>query len=160
MYGLGLFATMTGLLFSYKFGKGAYDRIDGSIKKTILPKSGIPKDLKIIDDADTSYLEGNSGTKMLSILKESIRFFRKDALVVNTFSYLKIIVLGCFCRTLYFRLDEDHYMLMSRNTNAFLHVAKLLLLPFFAALYCALLLAIYIPSKIAKQPRTMGYGLD
>jgi hypothetical protein len=160
MYGFGLFAAMTSLLFSYKFGKGAYDRIDASIKKTILPKSGIPAGLKIIDDASASYLEGNSGAKMLSILEDALPFFRKDALVVNTFSYLKIIVLGCFCRTLYFRLDDDHYMLMSSNANALLHIAKLLLLPFFAILYCCLLLIIYIPLKITKQPRTVGFGLD
>jgi len=160
MYGLSLFATMTSLLFSYKFGKPAYDRIDRSIKKTVLPKSGIPAGLETIDDSDTSYLESDSGTKMLSILKGALPFFRKDVIVVNTFSYFKVMVLGCFCRTLYFRLDEDHYLLISRNINAPLHVAKLLLLPFFAAIYCALVMVVYIPSKLAKQPHTMGYGLD
>jgi hypothetical protein len=160
MYGPSLFATMTSLLFSYKYGKGAFDRIEPSIRKTVLPKSGIPAGLEAIDDSDTGYLEISSGTKLLSILKGAIPFFRKDVVVLNTFSYFKVIVLGCFCRTLYFRLDEDHYMLISRNESALPHVAKLLLLPLFAALYCGLVLLVYIPSKIIRQPRTMGYGLD
>jgi len=160
MYGPRLFIMMTNLVLSYRFGKEAFNKIDSSIKKTIFPKNEIPANLEILEDTSSSHFWGNFKKDIFNILKESLIFFRKDVLITDTFNYLKIFVLGCFCRTLYFKMDEDHYMLISNNQNIVFHVAKLLILPIFAAFYCGLLLLVFIPLKILKQPRTMRYGLD
>jgi len=160
MYGFGLFISLNTLLFSFTLGKKAYNKLNLSIKQTILTKDQIPVNLETINDRDTRYLEGDAKAKLFRIFRESFPYFRKDVVILNTFSYLKIIMLGSFCRTLYFKMDDGSYMLISKNSSIIPHIAKLFVVPVFAVFYFILIILLFVPLKLLKQPRTMGYGLN
>jgi hypothetical protein len=161
MYGIGLFITMMSLLASFKYGKEAYGAISKSIKGPVyLPNAGLPGSIKAIDDSDLLYFERNLLGNLFQIFTESMSCFRKDVIVVNSFSELKTLLLCCFCRTVYLRIDNDNSMLMSSNRNILFHIIRILALPVFTAIYSILFLAAFIPIKLLKQPKTIGYGLD
>ncbi|MCX6774160.1 MAG: hypothetical protein NTY68_04165 [Candidatus Micrarchaeota archaeon] len=161
MYGISLFLTMTSLLLSFRFGKEACNEIENSVKKPVfLAKKDLPGTMEIIEDKDTGYFKNGWGHNLLDIMRESIRYFRKDALITNCFSTLKIFMLCALCRTVYLRIDDDRHIMMASNRNSLLHILKIILFPVFFITYCLIFMLLFVPLKILKQPKTMGYGLD
>jgi len=57
-------------------------------------------------------------------------------------------------------MDDGSYMLISKNSSIIPHIAKLFVVPVFAVFYFILIILLFVPLKLLKQPRTMGYGLN
>ncbi|MFA5105522.1 MAG: hypothetical protein WC506_01040 [Candidatus Micrarchaeia archaeon] len=159
-YGRKLFVMLNRLLLSYSYGKAAFGKIATGYEKWFFEKPSIAAKPETIDDSDPAYIDRGALAKLAASLGYSIGKFRRDLVVVNTYSFMKVFFLAVFARTAYFRVEEGKYLLVADNRNAIVHAAKLAAFPFFLVAYTLAFLAIFVPVKMLKQPKTLGYGLD
>lgn len=159
-YGRKLFGMLNRLLLSYSYGKAAFGKIATGYEKWFFDKPALAPRPETIDDSDPAYIDRGAVSKLFSSLGYSIGKFRRDLVVVNTYSFMKVFFLAIFARSVYFRVDEGKYLLVADNRNVIFHIAKLAVFPFFLALYTLAFLLVFIPVKAARQPKTLGYGLD
>jgi hypothetical protein len=160
-YGKRLFSTMLRLLLTYTYGKAALDAMKSGFEKSIFTakEAGIQL-FDELDDTKPEYVSGSSGKKLLSLVSNAISWLRKDVVVINTFSYLKVALMAITARKLYAKIGEDRYLLVADNRNPVLHAARLFAFAFFVPLFALFVFPAFFLVKALKQPNTMGYGLD
>jgi len=94
------------------------------------------------------------------IAGELFACFGKSVSIERSTSDLLITALAVSAKELHCKVGANQYLLVAKNKNPLAHAAKLLA---FAALFlpfALLLLGIYLPSKLIRQPKTLGYGLN
>jgi hypothetical protein len=160
-YGRKIFATMLKLLLTCTYGKKAIDAMNSGFRKFIFEKkeaefSGFEK----VYDKNPEHVADRRRDKIQTVLSESISMFRKDVVVLSTFSYLKVVMTAVFAKRLYARVEDGKYLLMADNSNPLLHLARLVGWAIFTPLFAIMMFLLFLPIKAIKQPNTMGYGLD
>lgn len=160
-YGRRIFANMSALLLTYTYGKRAQEKAKSGYEGFAVERGAARSGkFETVDEMDARYIDEPGKKKMGGIFGEMLRTARKNVVVENTFSFSKPFFLSILARKVYVRLGENKYLLLGNNGNVLLHAAKLLAFAVFLPAYFALLIALFVPIKILKQPKTMGYGLD
>ena len=160
-YGEKLGSIMANHLLLYRYGKKAHDQMKSGFQKFIFLKSPIEfEDYIKIEDSNAAYVSDTGKNKLAGILKNAISVFRKDVLVINSFSYLKILIMAITARNLYVKIGENRYLKLAGNENLILHIMGiiwfLMWLPIIPVLGVVLP---FLVIKAIKQPKTMGYGI-
>ncbi|MFA6214464.1 MAG: hypothetical protein WC717_04275 [Candidatus Micrarchaeia archaeon] len=159
-YGRRIAAVMDRMLVSYQYGKAASEGISSGFEKYIAsPPKGLFPGFASIQEREASYIDASGASKIISIISGSAALFRKDVVVEKTYSFLRAFSLAIFARRLYVRVGDGRYLLFADNSSLPIHCARLIMFPLALAIQLVIC-AIFIPVKIARQPRTLGYGLD
>jgi hypothetical protein len=160
-YGRKIAATMLRLLLTYTYGKKAIDAMDSGFRNFIFEKKDAEfKGFEKVFDKNPEHVANSLGGRAISVILESVSMFRKDIVVLNTFSYLKVVLTAVFAKRLYARVEEGRYLLMADNSNPLLHLARLVGWVVFTPLFALIMFPLFLVIKAIKQPNTMGYGLD
>lgn len=160
-YGRRIFAAMSALLLTYTYGKKAHAKAKSGYEEFITDtKAAHEGKFETVDEMDAKYIDEGGRKKLGGIVGEMLRTLRKNVVVENTFSFSKPFFLSILARKVHVRLGENKYLLLGDNGNVFLHFVKLLAFAVFLPAYFALLMVLFVPIKMLKQPKTMGYGLE
>ncbi len=161
-YGRRLFGTLNNLLLSYTYGASAFEKVATGYEKSIFPKPDDSKGEKyeIVDDSDPAYIDRSTIAKFRGSFGYALGKFRRDIIVTNTYSFMKVFFLAIFARRVYFKIEDGKYLFMADNRIIVLHLAKLIVFPLFLSAYTVCFMALFIPIKLIRQPHTHGYGLD
>jgi len=157
-YGRKLFAIMTGLLLSYTYGKEALQRLNTGYADFIEKGGSLPAGAVVIRETDSSSIDMPPASKLYIAFASALRCIRKDVVVENSMSFFGVFAIAALARTLRVR-SGDGRLLLASNKNPVIHALKIALLPFICAAYFLLMLLLFVPIKILRQPRTEGYGL-
>lgn len=158
-YGARLFAASNRLLLTYTYGRRAHERMKSGYEKFVFAKSALPKGFSRINEKDASYIDSPIASRLSDALAAALRFFRKSAVVENTFSLFKAFFMAATARKLFVRLDDGRLLLLADHPSAAAHAARLSLFAIFLPAYCLLFIPLFLLVKLARQPRTYGYGL-
>lgn len=159
-YGRRVFANANRLLLTHTYGKKAGDMMRTGFETWITAaKEKDFSGFKKIDEREAGYIDRPGFSKLKSIAEGSLALWRRDVLVENTYSFLRAFFLAIAARRLFVRMGAGKYLCFADNSSPLLHAAKLLLFVPALALQLALC-ALFLPLKVALQPRTLGYGLD
>ena len=160
-YGRRLFSIMTRLLLTFTYGKRAHEGIKTGYEESVVGKEEAEGEkFETMDERDAKYIDGGIAGKAFGILGVMLGAVRKNVIVLNTYSFFKVFFLCVVARKVYVKLDEGKYLLLGSNRNALAHLLKLVCFAVFLPAYAILVLVLFIPIKIVKQPKTLRYGLD
>jgi hypothetical protein len=158
-YGRRIAWAMDSLLLSYTYGKAASDRAHSGFEKFIFAREkGFFSACQKIEENDASYLDSAGPSKLLRQISRSALLFRKDVVVEKTFSFVFAFFAAIFARRLHVRISDGKYLLFADNSSLPLHFARLLAFPAILAIQ-ACICVLFVPIKLLRQPRTLGYGL-
>jgi hypothetical protein len=158
-YGARLFAASNRLLLSYTYGRRAYEQMKSGYEKSILGKATPLDGFSRVNEKDASYIDSPIASRLPDALAAAAGHFRKKVAVENTFSLFKAFFMAATARKLLVRLEDGRLLLLADHPSPAIHAAKLALSAIFLPIYCLLFIPLFLLVKLARQPRTQGYGL-
>ncbi|HII54152.1 hypothetical protein COT30_03460 [Candidatus Micrarchaeota archaeon CG08_land_8_20_14_0_20_49_17] len=151
-----VFQIMLGQALAFSYGKPAYDALAKPNILRILKSDEVPGIANYLQIDNTERLPSWLGKS----LGELFALFRKDVLVSDNVFGFRAILNAAAARKLAYKIDDERVLLAAGNKNILIHLGKLFLFVFLSPLLLMIFLVVFVPIKIVKYPKTMGYGLD
>jgi hypothetical protein len=152
-------AVSLGMLLSFKYGKDAIGRLSAIGKpETVTPQS-LPPTAVLVDAKNNDYAVASRRSKIGSMLYSVFSWLRKDVAVNETYSFSGTVLRALFSKRTFVRTG-DGYVLLCDNSNLFLHAMRLVVLAISFVPFIAIMTLAYLPIKLVRMPKTLGYGLE
>ena len=151
-----VFQILLGQALAFSYGKPAYDALAKSNILRILKSDEVPGIANYLQIDNTERLPTGLGKS----LGELFALFRKDVLVSDNVFGFRAILNAAAARKLAYALDGERVLVAANNSNFIIHLVKLFLFVFLSPVLLIVFLVLFVPIKIVKYPKTMGYGLD
>ena len=147
------------LLMSFKYGKEAIGAIRGIGPLETVPKESLPEGVMHADMRSGNYALSSRRGKIASMAHSALSWAGRDVAVDETYSFSGIVLRGIFSRRTFVR-NGDAYIPLFDNSNPIMHAIRLALFAVAFFPFVGLMSLAYIPIKLVRMPKTLGYGLD